>query len=180
MILGHQALIHEELDTIFGDDMERDITSEDCKQLSYLEMCIKETLRLYPPAAFFARTISEDFQCDKHQVPAGTTFLVLSYAIHRDPEVYEKPEHFIPERFAPNSTVARNPFAFIPFSAGSRNCIGQRFAMLELKIFLATLLRQYHLRSLTRQENILLDFAIISKSHTPISIEFTRRRPTAH
>lgn len=136
--------------------------------------CFK-VLRLYPPAAFFARTISEDFQCDKYLVPSGTTFLVLSYAIHRDPEVYEKPEHYIPERFSPNSTVSQNPFAFIPFSGGVRNCIGQKFANMELKIFLATILRRYTIRSLTRQEDILLDFAIISKSHTPIKMQFTRR-----
>ena len=139
-------MIQEELDTVFSDDIDRDVTSEDVKQMPYLEMCVKEALRLYPPAAFFARTIIEDFQCDKYKVPAGTTFLVLSYAVHRDPEVYDKPEHFIPERFAPNSTVARNPFAFVPFSAGSRNCIGQRFAMLELKLFLATILRKYRIR----------------------------------
>jgi len=143
--------------------------------MNYLELCIKESLRLYPPAAFFARTIIEDFQCERYLIPAGTTFIVSSYTVHRDPAVYSKPEHFIPERFEPTASMNRNPFAFIPFSAGPRNCIGQRFAMMELKIFLATILRRYEIRSLTKRECIRLNFALISKSHTPISIQFTRR-----
>src|SRR5699024_4347847 len=113
LIILLQKLIHKELDDIFDGDIDRDITFEDTKEMAYLEMCIKETLRLYPPAAFFARTIIEDFQCEQHLIPAGTTFIVSSYSVHRDPTVYQKPEHFIPERFAPNSTVTQHPFAFI-------------------------------------------------------------------
>ncbi|KAJ6223162.1 hypothetical protein RDWZM_001707 [Blomia tropicalis] len=170
-----QQLVHEELDQIFGDDIERNITYDDTKRMSYLEMCIKETLRLYPPAAFFARSITNQFKSNNCTIPVGTTFIVLTYAVHRDPTIYHKAEHFIPERFGPDSNMSHNPFAFIPFSAGPRNCIGQRFAMLKLKIFLSTILRRYEIRSITQQENIELDFAVISKSNTPIEMEFIRR-----
>lgn len=129
LLLGHNAdkqqLVHQELDDIFADDDGRDITADDIRRMVYLEMVIKEVLRLYPPATFFARLITEDFQCDRYIIPKGTTFLVFSYSIHRDPSVYEKPERFIPERFDPErGLLKKHPYSFIPFSAGPRNCIG--------------------------------------------------------
>lgn len=112
----------------------------------YLEAIIKETMRLYAIVPMYSRTTQKPFRMGKLTVPAGTTVVVISYLVHRDPDFYPDPERFWPERFVDGEAEGarkEHPFAHIPFSAGPRNCIGQRFALLELKAILTRLLRQF-------------------------------------
>ncbi|CAG2109481.1 unnamed protein product [Medioppia subpectinata] len=129
-LIGHypdvQAKIHEELDSIYGDDPTRDIKFDDLRHMKYLEKCIKEALRIYPPVLFIARRITEEFKIKDYSIPAGTNCMVLFYQLHRDPKYFPNPEVFDPERFSADSTNTRHAFAYTPFSAGPRNCIGQR------------------------------------------------------
>lgn len=104
-------------------------------------MVVKESLRLYPSAPVYSRKFSEDFKFGKslstirfvcyqlptlegETIPQGVEVAIFAYGIHRDPSVYPNPEKFDPERFAGFSN--RSPYAYIPFSAGSRNCIGTK------------------------------------------------------
>ena len=117
---------------------------EDAAQLKYLESCIKETLRLYPSIPLLERNIGEDIELDGYKLLAGTFVGVQIYALHRHPEYFPDPNAFKPERFhSPSDDVPRHPYAYIPFSAGPRNCIGQKFANLEEKVVLSYLLRQF-------------------------------------
>lgn len=129
-LIGHhpelQEKIHEELDTIYADDADREIQFEDLRQMKYLEKCIKETLRIFPPVLFIARNIREEFQIKGQTLPIGTTVMVLFYQLHRDPKWFPNPEKFDPERFSFEQMNGRHAFAYTPFSAGPRNCIGQR------------------------------------------------------
>ncbi|KAI9563276.1 hypothetical protein GHT06_010734 [Daphnia sinensis] len=138
----HQQLIVDELDSVFGGDQDRPCTTNDVSELKYLECCIKETLRLYPSVAFVMRSLTEDVEIGGYTIPAGVTVAPSFYAIHHNPCVYPDPEAFKPERFFPENSIGRHPYAFIPFSAGPRNCIGQKYAMLELKVVFANLLRR--------------------------------------
>lgn len=122
----------EELDDIFGDD-DRAPTMNDLRGMRYLEMCIKETMRLYPSVPLIARRISEDIPMGKRILPAGSDVIILPYATHRLPHIFEDPEKFNPERFSPENCEKRHPYAFLPFSAGPRNCIGHKFAIIEMK-----------------------------------------------
>ncbi|KAI9563271.1 hypothetical protein GHT06_010729 [Daphnia sinensis] len=131
-----------EVNDIFTDS-ERDCTQEDISNLKYLECCIKETLRIYPSGPVFERDVQEDIQIGKYSIPAGCTLGFLALAMHRNPKVFPDPLVFKPERFFPDEAIGRHPYAYIPFSAGPRNCIGQRFAMLEGKVVLSTLLRHF-------------------------------------
>ncbi|KAG0411462.1 hypothetical protein HPB47_011417 [Ixodes persulcatus] len=118
-----QDLIHQELDSIFGDDKVRQITSNDLKEMKYLECCLKESQRLYPSVPFIARTCKGNLVIAGNTVPKGATVQIPIYNLHRDETVFPKPEEFIPERFLPENAKGRHPFAYIPFSAGPRNCI---------------------------------------------------------
>lgn len=129
-LIGHhpdvQAKIHEELDSLYGDDPDSEIKYEHLKEMRYLEKCIKETLRLFPPVLFIARDIVEEFKIRDKIIPAGTTCMVLFYQLHRDPKYFPNPEEFNPDRFSQENMSGRHAFAYTPFSAGPRNCIGQR------------------------------------------------------
>ncbi|XP_045033223.1 cytochrome P450 4c3-like [Daphnia magna] len=138
----HQQLIVDELDSVFGGDQDRPCTTQDISELKYLECCIKETMRLYPSVPFVMRSLTEDVEIGGYTIPAGVTVVPSFYAIHHNPCVYPDPEAFKPERFFPENSIGRHPYAFIPFSAGPRNCIGQKYAMLELKVVFANMLRR--------------------------------------
>ncbi|KAI9552444.1 hypothetical protein GHT06_022810 [Daphnia sinensis] len=141
----HQQLLHDEVDHIFGES-DRPCTLQDLTELKYLECCIKETMRLYPSIPFVLRCLPEDVEIvltGGYVLPKGVTVAIMIHSLHQNPQVYPNPEIFNPERFLPENSVGRHPYAFIPFSAGPRNCIGLKFAMLELKIVLANLLRRF-------------------------------------
>ncbi|XP_034489516.1 probable cytochrome P450 4s3 [Drosophila innubila] len=112
------------------------------ESMPYLEAVIKETLRLYPSVPFFSRKVAEDLNVGKLTIPKGAAVSCLIYMLHRDPDSFPDPERFDPDRFYLNEQQL-HPFAFAAFSAGPRNCIGQKFAMLELKSSLSMLLRHY-------------------------------------
>lgn len=121
---NEQDRIFQELQDCFGDS-DRPCTLEDLSKLKYLDCCVKESLRLYPPVPFIRRRINDETVFSGHQVPVGASISVLIYALHRNQDVFADPDSFQPERFQPDRTVGRNPFAFVPFSAGPRNCIGK-------------------------------------------------------
>ncbi|CAG7786051.1 unnamed protein product, partial [Allacma fusca] len=126
--LEEQEKLHLELDSIFGDNYARTVNASDLHKMKYLECCIKETLRLYPPAPFFSRKIEKDLILDdKATIPNGTDVLLLPWLTHRLPEFFPEPEKFIPSRFLPENSVGRHPYAFIAFSGGPRNCMGESF-----------------------------------------------------
>lgn len=171
-----QERLHHELDAIFGDDDDRDITFEDLKSLTYMEMCIKEALRLFPSVPIFGRTLVEDCDIGGRIVPADTEVVIIPYMVHRDPAHWPDPEVFDPDRFLPENSARRHPFAYLPFSAGSRNCIGQRFALMEEKTVLAWLLRYFKVRSCKRRDQIRPQAELILRPSAGIELELKLRR----
>nr|XP_014271850.1 cytochrome P450 4C1 [Halyomorpha halys] len=148
-----QQKVVEELVDIFGEN-DSPPTLSDLTKMNYLEMVIKESLRLYPSVPLMSRSLTEDLEIGPDIIiPAGYTAVVSPYLVHRCKSHWENPEEFRPQRFMPGTP--RHPFAFIPFSAGPRNCIGQKFAMMELKTMLSTILRQCKLEPVTKEVTIL-------------------------
>lgn len=127
---------------------------ERLNRLKYVERFLKEVLRLYPITAIFSRTLGEDHVLHNAKTKTGTRSVTLPaglgitffvYQTHRDPRHWPEPERFDPDRFLPEQCAGRHPYAYVPFSAGPRNCIGQRYAMLQMKAVLAALLRTVEL-----------------------------------
>ncbi|KAJ8262289.1 hypothetical protein GJAV_G00164760 [Gymnothorax javanicus] len=148
-----QKKVHEELQEVLGPS-DRPITTDDLRRLRYLECVIKESLRLFPSVPFFARRICEDCSINGFKVPKGVNAVIIPYALHRDPRHFPDPEVFRPDRFFPENSEGRSPFAYIPFSAGTRNCIGQRFALMEEKVVLAWVLRRFTVESCQKREDL--------------------------
>ena len=113
------------------------------QNIEYLDYVIMEAQRLCPPAAQVNRECCEDYDLNGIQIPAGTEIIIPIYALHHDPDAWEDPEKFDPERFRSPAKDTRHAFQFLPFGAGPRNCIGMRFALLEIKVALVRILMKY-------------------------------------
>lgn len=114
---------------------------ESAQGLTYLEMCINEAMRIMPPGFILDRVVENDCEIMGVKIPKGISVTFPVCAIHNDPEIWEKPEQFDPERFTAENKANRHPYAFLPFGQGPRNCIGMRLALLELKVALASILQ---------------------------------------
>uniref|UniRef100_A0A8W4F6R2 Docosahexaenoic acid omega-hydroxylase CYP4F3-like n=1 Tax=Sus scrofa TaxID=9823 RepID=A0A8W4F6R2_PIG len=139
----YQERCRQEVQELLRDREPKEIEWDDLAQLPFLTMCIKESLRLHPPVTIISRCCTQDVVLpDGRVIPKGNICVISIFGIHHNPSVWPDPEVYNPFRFDPESPQKRSPLAFIPFSAGPRNCIGQTFAMTEMKVVLAlTLLR---------------------------------------
>ncbi|CAF4962843.1 unnamed protein product [Rotaria magnacalcarata] len=188
-----QAKFHAEMDVIFSDDRERPCTRDDAQRMIYLDAVIKESMRLLPPVTAVIREIQEDFVYSKLNITGivlsslvidgqiirkGTTMYIFIYGVHHDPNVFPQPGRFDPNRFYESIEVdeERSPYAFVSFSAGSRNCIGQRFAQLEEKTILSTLLRRYTFRATQTIDELELCFEAIMRPEVPIKLIVEHRQ----
>lgn len=170
-----QNKIEEELSSIFGDDCERVITSEDIREMKYLDCVMKESQRLYPSLPLIGREIQEDIVINGMTVPEGTACMLCTFMLHRNEEVFQNPEVFDPDRFLPENANGRHPYAYIPFSAGPRNCIGQKFAIMEQKVVLANVIRNFRVESLEERDKIRLVAEMVLRSENGIKMKITPR-----
>ncbi|CAG2113515.1 unnamed protein product, partial [Medioppia subpectinata] len=157
-----QGRIHEELDTILANDC--DINTENIKELQYLEAVIKESMRMRAPVPTIARTLTQDLTVGSYTLPKGISILLLLDELHRDPDIYEHPLLFNPDRWLSQKHDDDGKAAnFMPFSLGARDCIGQRFAMNELKVVLGRVLHCYAFRSLEPIDKVIEYHAMVKK-----------------
>ncbi|XP_073998068.1 cytochrome P450 4g15 isoform X2 [Rhodnius prolixus] len=169
----------QEIDSIFGDS-DRPVTFQDTLEMKYLERCIMETLRLYPPVPIIARELQKELKlasCDVI-IPAKCTVIIATYKLHRREDIYPNAEHFDPDNFLPERSANRHYYSFIPFSAGPRSCVGRKYAMLKLKVLLATFLRNYRVLPGKPQKDWVLQADIILKRTDGFQIQVEPRRPT--
>jgi cytochrome P450 len=115
-------------------------------RMPYIQQVLKESLRLYPPASvLFRREAVQDVELGGYTVKRGSWILVYPYVTHRDERFYPEPLRFDPERFSPEREKQVPPYAYFPFGAGPRVCVGNMFAMMEMALILATIVRRYRL-----------------------------------
>jgi pentalenene oxygenase len=140
--------LQAEVDTVLAG---RPVVHTDLPRLDLTTRVITETLRLWPPAWMFMRTVTADTQLGGHHLPAGTSVVYSPYLLHRHPSLFERPNAFDPDRWLPDRAQAIHRDAFIPFATGARKCIGDTFAMTEATIALATITARWHLDPLSGQ-----------------------------
>ncbi len=138
-----EARLHAELTDVLGG---RGATMADLPKLRYTEWVFQEALRLYPPAWIITRkALADDTVCGYH-VPAGALVVCSPYVTHRLADVWDEPDAFRPERFAPEAAAGRHRFAYYPFGGGPRLCIGNYFAQVEASLIIAAVAQRYRLR----------------------------------
>jgi len=119
------------------------LSLEDLGRLEYTNQVFSESMRLYPAAWTVGREATEDLEYGSYRFSKGSTFLCTQYLTHRNPGYWTDPEGFRPERFSPEESKGRHPFAYFPFGGGARACIGSNLARMEAQIILATLFRHF-------------------------------------
>jgi cytochrome P450 len=138
-----EARLLQELDSVLGGRLP---TAADIPCLVYAERVLKEALRLYPPVWSVARQAREALELGGHPIPAGAELILSAWVTQRDPRIFPEAGTFLPDRW---EREPASPGAYFPFGAGPRACIGERFAMMELLLVLATIAPRYRLRLLT-------------------------------
>lgn len=178
MLANHpdiQDKVYKEIVEVTGKEY-RFITTDDLANLKYLEMCLKETLRLYPSVPTIARYSGEQFVTTTgYTIPKGTPMHLHIWDLHRDPALFSDPEKFDPERFTLENCAARTPYSYVPFSAGPRNCIGQKFAMHEIKTVISGILKHFRLEPVTKVKDVKFILHFTLKTSTKIEVKFIRR-----
>ncbi|MCM2292994.1 cytochrome P450 [Allorhizobium sp. BGMRC 0089] len=135
-----EARVLSEIGSIAGSSP---IAPEHIDRLVYTRQVFNEAMRLYPPAPMIVRSVIEPFTLGEHRLPVGLLLLFPIHALHRHRLLWERPDDFDPDRFAPEVARQRHRFAFMPFGAGPRICIGSAFATMEAVAILAVLLRRF-------------------------------------
>lgn len=165
------ARMHAEIDAVLGDDAP---TVAHLKQLPYTLGVIKETLRLYPAAPMYARDAVAPDDIDGTHIPVGAQMIVMPYLTHRHPDFWPDPLRFDPDRWQPDQEAARHRFAYHPFAAGQRVCIGNNFSLFESHLLVAMLARHFELRKVPgHTPHVWMNGTLTSRNGLPMLV--TRR-----
>nr|AVL92847.1 CYP450 [Locusta migratoria] len=173
------------LDQVFGvgGDYLRPVTTEDLSQLTVIDAIIKETLRLFSTVPLIPRRVEEDIPLagGRYVAPRGSCVGLGLFLMHRHPGLFPDPDKFDPSRFLPGGSAAsRRSFSYLPFGAGPRVCLGSNFAMMEMKIFLTSVLRRFRIIPGSSREELEDSlFCITSHPLTGFRVSFLPREMTA-
>ncbi|XP_049516229.1 cytochrome P450 4V2 isoform X6 [Dermacentor silvarum] len=173
-----QRKVQEELDVVFGDRENAECTQEDLKSLQYMECCVKETLRLCPPFPYIGKILDQDLSFDGCILPKGLSCFINLFSLHRNPNEFDRPEEYVPERFLSDENTHRHPFSYVPFSAGPKNCLGQKFVMMEIKVVLAKVLSKFTVEATRPLQELEMTFDIVLKAKGGLPVLFRKRNQT--
>ena len=134
--------LHHELDSVLADKAP---VLEDLRRLPYTDMVIKESMRLMPPVWSIGRMNKEATEVLGYPFPEWSGVQIVIYCAHRHPEIWDKPNDFVPERWAEDSINEIPKYAYLPFGGGPRICIGNGFATMEANLLLATIAQRFRL-----------------------------------
>lgn len=165
-----QEQVYQEVVTAWQTD---DVTFDSLKHLQYTGQVIDETLRLYPPVwSLFMREAVEPIQVGDYTIPKGAIIIISPWVLHRQPNLWDNPNEFKPERFAPDN-ASHHPFAYLPFGGGQRICLGSHLALMEVKVIIGKLIREYtfELADPNKTDDFIPRFTIHPKDGMPIRLK---------
>ncbi|CAL8085021.1 unnamed protein product [Orchesella dallaii] len=175
----HQELCRQEIDRAYEDPTKFKngiLEFEALKELKYLERCILESLRIHPITIILKR-LEAPLKVDEDlTIPKDVSVIVAPYVLHHLPQYYHNPEKFDPDRFLLENIRERHPYAYIPLSGGPRNCIGMKFALIEMKVMVATILRNFEVSTADRKEDIKLVVEGVIKPASSIKFNLVKRQ----
>src|SRR6185437_10640978 len=166
-----EARLHAELDAV-ADDPSPGLPQ--MEQLAYTQQVVNEALRLYPPGWLLSRRTVQPDVLSGYEIPAGANVLLPLYLLHRHPRYWKDPDAFFPERFAPDHDAERPRFAYMPFAAGPRHCIGETFALYEMLINLHRIARHFRIVHVP-DKPIELEAQINLRTRYPLHMRLERR-----
>src|SRR5207249_3778262 len=138
-----ETKLHDEVDSVLGSRLP---TLDDLARLPYTEMVLSESMRLFPPVWFLGRRVLQPYEVGGFTIPKGSFVVLSQYVTHNDPRFYPNPDTFDPERWTPEARATRPRFAFFPFGAGVRRCIGDSFGWTEGRLVLAVVAQRWMMR----------------------------------
>ncbi|XP_025875413.2 cytochrome P450 3A12-like isoform X1 [Vulpes vulpes] len=136
-----QQKLQKEIDATFPNKAAP--TYDTLVQMEYLDMVLNESLRLYPITGRLVRVCKKDVEIGGVFIPKGTVVMVPTFTLHQDPDIWPEPEKFQPERFSKKNKDNINPYTYLPFGTGPRNCLGMRFAIMNMKLALIKVLQNF-------------------------------------
>ena len=160
--LGHHPDIQEQVYAEVAALGNRPLNPGDVPSLARTIRVLHEALRLCPPAAGVPRLVNEDLVVDGYRLEAGTVALVSFSTMHRDPELWDDPLTFDPDRFLPERAQGRSRWQYLPFGGGPRSCVGDHFAMLEATLALATIVRDVEIHSIDDDFPLETPFTVVA------------------
>jgi len=134
------------------------ITIEEIESMSYFNAFLREVLRLYPPVGLIFRYNAADEVFAGYKIPRDTKMFISPHLLHRNPKYWKDPLEFRPERWLDKEKAKHHPYAFLPFSAGGRNCVGQQFAQLEAQLIVSSIIRAFHIDIAPEQADIKFQY----------------------
>lgn len=166
--------LRTELDEVLGTRLP---SFEDMPRLVYARQVFMETLRMYTVAPFLPRASNKADYLGNYSLPANALMLVFYHGVHHNPHVWDNPEIFDPERFTPERMAGQHPFAYVPFSAGPRKCVGDEFALLEGPLIMAMILQRYNINLLPNQ-TFAAGIGASMQPHNGVGATFSTRTRT--
>ncbi|XP_074592911.1 cytochrome P450 4C1-like [Brevipalpus obovatus] len=156
------------------DESNESMTASQINELKFLDQCVRENLRIHPPVACLSRRISEEIEINGYSIPAGTLTATSIYSIHHDGKIYPDPEQFDPSRFDPDNITKIPPGAYIPFGDGPRRCIGERLGLLESKIILSSIIKNFRIIT-SKENNVKVKIDLRTTFMNPVKFYFIPR-----
>jgi cytochrome P450 len=175
-----EARLHAEIDQVLAG---RQPTAADVEHLKFTRAVLSEAMRLYPPAYVVGRRTLEPYNVPgtSYVLPAGTVVLVSQFLLHRDPRFWDQPERFVPERWMrSDGRSERHRYAYFPFGAGPRLCIGEHFAWMEGMLVLATIAQRWRLQLVPGHPVALQPIITLRAKHGMRMTISSRAVPPAH
>uniref|UniRef100_A0A673ZJ26 unspecific monooxygenase n=1 Tax=Salmo trutta TaxID=8032 RepID=A0A673ZJ26_SALTR len=170
--------LQEEIDTVFPN--KTPIQYEALMQMDYLDCVLNESLRLYPISPRLERVAKKTVEINGIVIPKDCVVLVPTWTLHRDPEIWSDPEEFKPERFSKENKESIDPYTYMPFGAGPRNCIGMRFALIMIKLAMVEILQSFTFSVCDETEILLeMDKQFLLMPKRPIKLRLEPRSITS-